>query len=63
MNAEEIGIDDKCWVLTPCENETQAGIRACGDAKRGEIPEMNVCLSETQKNPVCMVSEKRVRSG
>ena len=53
------GYDDKCWVLTPCKNETKAGIRAYGDAKSGKIPDMNVCLGGTQKNPVCMVGEKR----
>lgn len=50
--------DNRSWVLTPCENETQTGIRACGDAKRGKIPDMNAFLRDAQKDPNFMGIQK-----
>ena len=37
-----VGPDKNSYVLTPRNKETKTGMCACGDAKRGKIPDMNV---------------------
>ena len=37
-----VGRDKNSCTLTPRNKETKTGMCACGDAKRGKIPDMNV---------------------
>ena len=46
--------DKNSCVLTSCNKETKTGMCACGDAKRGKMPDMDVQVRNAQQNPRCL---------